>query len=59
MSLWAYEPWKCDGEFCPEDCSHCYKSRIEQDGFITWETEQNETISDAQRSVSELSESAE
>lgn len=23
---WAYEPEKCDGDFCPHDCDHCEKS---------------------------------
>lgn len=23
---WAYEPWKCDGDFCPNDCSLCRKA---------------------------------
>ena len=43
VSKWAYEPWKCDGEFCIGDCDLCYKAEltkdeieeIEEDGFIT------------------------
>ena len=26
VSRWAYEPWKCDGEFCVGDCDHCNKA---------------------------------
>lgn len=33
--LWGYKAEKCDGEFCPNDCDHCYKAEIEADGFIT------------------------
>ena len=25
VSLWAYSPEKCDGDFCPHDCDHCPK----------------------------------
>ena len=25
-SKWAYEPEKCDGEFCPGDCDLCVKA---------------------------------
>lgn len=41
VSKWAYEPWKCDGEYCCGDCDNCYKKdikkpkEIEADGFIT------------------------
>lgn len=40
VSLYAYESWKCDGEYCCGDCDNCYKKDlteedIEQDGFIT------------------------
>ena len=39
-SKYAYEDWKCEGEFCNGDCSTCYKAEltkddIEADGFIT------------------------
>ena len=37
VSLWAYEAWKCEGEFCPQDCSRCYKAQIEQDGDVIWD----------------------
>lgn len=36
VAKYAYEAWKCDGEYCPQDCSHCYKAEIEQDGWVTW-----------------------
>lgn len=26
--LWAYDPDKCDGDWCPCDCDSCYKSEI-------------------------------
>lgn len=26
VSLFRYEPWKCDGEFCIGDCDLCYKA---------------------------------
>ena len=48
VSMWAYEPWKCDGEFCIGDCSICYKANIEADGDVTWDglTDDNERISE-------------
>ena len=27
--LWGYNPHKCDGEYCPNDCDHCYKADFE------------------------------
>ena len=47
VSKWGYEPWKCEGEFCPGDCDVCYKGEwqrddedleddVEQDGWKTW-----------------------
>ena len=49
VSLWAYEAWKCEGEFCPNDCDHCYKANIEADGDVTWDgsTDDNERISES------------
>ena len=49
VSKWAYEPWKCEGEFCPQDCSRCYKAQIEQDGDVTWDgfTDDNKGISES------------
>ena len=46
---WAYEPWKCDGEYCPQDCDHCYKANIEADGDVTWDgfTDDNKRISES------------
>lgn len=40
MSKWAYEEWKCEGDYCVGDCDLCYKANItqedlEEDGFIT------------------------
>ncbi len=26
IKLWAYDPDKCDGDFCPLDCDNCIKS---------------------------------
>lgn len=26
VSKWAYEPWKCDGEYCIGDCDQCEKA---------------------------------
>ena len=48
VKLYAYEAWKCDGEYCPQDCSHCYKANIEQDGDVTWDgfTDDNKGISE-------------
>ena len=58
VSKWAYEPWKCDGDICVGDCDRCRKADIEQDGFITWEIN-NEVISGSQEVLSEVSASAE
>jgi hypothetical protein len=48
VKLYAYEAWKCEGEFCPQDCSRCYKAQIEQDGDVTWDgfTDDNKGISE-------------
>ena len=49
VKLYAYEAWKCEGEFCPQDCSRCYKAQIEQDGDVTWDgfTDDNKGISES------------
>ena len=26
VSLYAYDPNRCDGDFCPGDCQFCYKN---------------------------------
>ena len=26
VSKWAYDPDKCDGEYCPGDCDFCDKA---------------------------------
>ena len=48
VKLYAYEAWKCEGEFCIGDCNLCYKAQIEQDGDVTWDglTDDNERISE-------------
>lgn len=28
-SKWAYEPSKCDGDYCCGDCDECYKAEEE------------------------------
>ena len=35
VSLWAYAPEKCDGDFCPQDCDNCGKR---------WEDEMDERV---------------
>ena len=25
-SLWAYDPEKCDYDYCPGDCDNCHKA---------------------------------
>lgn len=30
VSKWAYEPEKCDGDFCCGDCDHCEKAETEE-----------------------------
>lgn len=44
MRLWAYEPEKCDGNICPNECDRCPKAKepkdedeVEQDGYLTWD----------------------
>ena len=48
VKLYAYEAWKCEGEFCIGDCNLCYKAQIEQDGDVTLDgfTDDNERISE-------------
>ena len=31
VSKWAYEPEKCDGDFCPGDCDECSKAEPEDE----------------------------
>ena len=31
VSRWAYEPEKCDGDFCCGDCDFCPKAEEEED----------------------------
>lgn len=57
VSKWAYESWKCDGDFCIGECDRCRKSEVEQDGFITWEIN-NEVVSDSSEILSTVHESA-
>ena len=26
VSLWAYDPDICDGDYCPMDCDRCYRT---------------------------------
>ena len=28
VSMWCYEPKKCDGDYCPCDCDRCRKAGI-------------------------------
>lgn len=30
VSKWAYEPEKCDYDFCPGDCDYCHKADEEE-----------------------------
>ena len=30
-SLWAYNPDKCDGDFCPMNCDICVKANAEEE----------------------------
>ena len=48
VKLYAYEAWKCEGEFCIGDCNLCYKAQIEQDGDVTWDgfTDDNKRVSE-------------
>lgn len=57
VSKWAYESWKCDGDFCIGECDRCRKAEVEQDGFITWEIN-NEVVSDSSEILSTVHESA-
>ena len=34
VSLWAYKPEKCDGDFCPMDCENCSKN-FKWEGVMT------------------------
>jgi len=34
VSLWAYCPAYCDGDFCPGDCDHCHKADEAQEKQI-------------------------
>ena len=31
VSKWAYEPEKCDYDFCPGDCDFCHKAEGEEE----------------------------
>lgn len=28
VRLYKYEEWKCEGEYCPNDCDRCYKADL-------------------------------
>ena len=30
VSKWAYEPEKCDGDYCVGDCDYCHKADEEE-----------------------------
>lgn len=32
--LWAYEPWKCDNDYCPMDCGRCSKAEYEDEEYL-------------------------
>ena len=40
VSLWAYCPSYCDGDFCPGDCDHCPKA--DEIAETVWEEEDEE-----------------
>lgn len=31
VSKWAYDPDRCDGDFCPGDCDDCHKKEDEDE----------------------------
>lgn len=37
--LWAYVPDVCDGDFCPQDCDHCYKKYEAEEAAYAAENE--------------------
>ena len=45
ISLWAYEPTICDGEYCEGECDYCLKAE-EALAFRTEEDEDGESTTD-------------
>ena len=33
VSKWAYEPEKCDNDYCPGSCYNCEKAKIDKEHF--------------------------
>lgn len=59
VSKWAYEPSKCDGDYCPGDCDNCSKRFEERrpGEYVPFETraESNETV-DRQKRYAQIKE---
>lgn len=36
VKLWAYEPEKCDGDYCPNCCDICSKADADEEHIPTW-----------------------
>lgn len=37
VDKWAYNPIKCDGDYCPGDCDRCQKANVPEDATMTIE----------------------
>lgn len=36
IKLWAYEPEKCDGDYCINNCDLCFKNEIDEEHIPMW-----------------------
>lgn len=36
VKLWAYEPEKCDGDYCPNNCNICSKAEVDEEHIPIW-----------------------
>ena len=41
VRLWAYDPEKCDGDYCVNECDMCKKANLESDSTLSFVKEEN------------------
>ena len=51
VSKWAYNPEKCDGDFCHGDCDNCGKADLEINLYDEEETHTNCTVQISRNSI--------
>ena len=49
VRLWAYESWKCDGDYCVNRCDICKKANLESDDTLSFIEEESDEKNDKER----------